>query len=122
MQSLVVLLLCANLLGVNKVQVIRGLGSTATAAPTTTKTFNYTATASDYTVRCDATTNSITVNLPSASSNVGKIYNIKKVDTSGNIILIVPCSETIDGEVNHTISLPYANLTLQSNGIDWDIL
>ncbi len=109
--------------GGNKVQVIRGLDSTATGAPTTTKTSNYTATASDYTVRCDATTNSITVNLPSASSNVGKIYNIKKVDTSGNIILIVPVvSETIDGEVNHTISLPYANLTLQSNGIGWDIL
>ncbi len=110
-------------LGVNKVQVIRGLGAASTSAPTVTKTSSYLATASDYTIRCDATSGTLTVTLPAAATYVGKIYNLKKVDTSGNTVLVDPNgSELVDGQPTHTISLPYANLTIQSNGTGWDIL
>lgn len=110
-------------LGVSKVQILRGLGASSTSAPTVTKTANYTATASDYTIRCDATSGTLTITLPAAATFVGKIYNIKKVDTTGNVVLVDPSSaETIDSDATHTISLPYANLTIQSNGAGWDIL
>lgn len=110
-------------LGVTKVQVIRGLGSSSTSAPTTTKTSNYTAAVSDYTIRCDTTLGNVTVTLPAAAQNIGKIYIIKKVDNSSNQVIIDPnASETIDGSTTASISVYNQSLMIQSNGTSWDIL
>lgn len=88
-----------------------------------TKTANYTATLSDYTILCDATSGAITITLPAASTSSGKIYNIKKIDASGNNVVIDGnASETIDGATTQTITAQWTNRTIQSNGTAWFIL
>lgn len=109
--------------GVNKVQIIRGLGSSATAAPTNTKTSSYVATVSDYTIRCNASSGVLTVSLPDATLYVGKLYVIKKIDSSANFVVIDPFgTQTIDGNLTVSITTQYQSLTLQSNGSTWDII
>lgn len=92
------------------------------AVPVTTQTTNYTATATDYTILCNA--GSLTVTLPSASSVDGRIYTIKKVSgTGGNITIDPNGSETIDGALTNTaISAQYQSLIIQSDGANWFIL
>jgi hypothetical protein len=83
----------------------------------------YTATASDYTLRVDATSAPITVNLP-ASPVHGEIKNIKKIDVSVNVVIINGNGHNIDGAATVSISAQYSNLTLQYDTISttWSIL
>lgn len=109
-------------LGVQKIEITRGIGSTATSAPTTTKTSNYTATAADYTIRCDSTSGALTITLPTAVGNTGKLYNIKKVAGGNNVTIATTSSQTIDGSLTIVIQNTYDTITVQSNGTGWDIL
>jgi hypothetical protein len=73
----------------------------------------YTITASDSFVYLDATSAGITVQLPAAVGN-GRVLNLKKVDTSGNVVVFKAASgETIDGSAAVTTSTPYAAIGLQ---------
>ncbi|MBN4066007.1 hypothetical protein JYT51_01585 [Candidatus Amoebophilus asiaticus] len=68
------------------------------ALPLTSKTANYTVTASDYTILGDASSGNITITLPASSGITGRIYVIKKTDSSGNTVTLDGnASETIDG-------------------------
>jgi hypothetical protein len=90
---------------------------------TSTKTANYLLTASDYTIRVDCSSGVITLTLPDAAANTGRIYVIKKVDASGNKAVIdANASQTIDGSLTAEIQVQYLALTLQSNGSNWDII
>jgi len=82
-----------------------------------TKTANYTATISDYTIRVDATSGAVSITLPTPA--VGTVYNIKKIDASANAVTIVG---TVDGVVNPTITTQYSNRNIQYNGTTWDNL
>ena len=83
----------------------------------------YTALLTDDTILADATSGVITVNLPAASGNSGKTYNIKKTDASANAITIDGnASETIDGATTATISTQYQSLTVQCDGSNWHII
>lgn len=78
---------------------------------------------SHYTVRCDATSAGFTVTLPAAASCSGRIYNIKKVDGTSNIVTIdANGSETIDGDATIPLESQGDCLSIQSNGTSWDIL
>ena len=87
------------------------------------KTATYTATASDYTIDC--TSNTFTVNLPTAVGITGRIYNIKNTG-SGTITVDANASETIDGQLTMTITpvvgAPKNGMTIQSNGTNWIII
>lgn len=90
---------------------------------TTLKTANYTATTSDFTIRFDCTSGNLTNTLPAAASVTGRVYNIKKVDASINILTIDANGiETIDGALTLVITMQYGNVNIQSNGTSWDIL
>lgn len=89
----------------------------------TTKTASYTATATDSTILCDATSGALTITLPAAASSSGRIFTIKKIDTSGNSITIDGNgSETIDGATSQNLDTQWEAATVQSNGTAWYIL
>jgi hypothetical protein len=88
-----------------------------------TKTSAYTATASDHTIICNATSGSFTVTLPTAASHTGRIYHIKKIDSSGNIVTVDGnSSETIDDGATAILTVQYESISIQSDGTEWWIL
>ena len=71
---------------------------------------------------CDATSNPITVNLPSAVTSNGKTYRIKKTDASANAVTIdANASETIDGATTLALSAQYDAATICCDGAAWHI-
>ncbi|RYD67677.1 MAG: hypothetical protein EOP58_02520 [Sphingomonadales bacterium] len=92
------------------------------ALSTRAVTATTTATATDYTIRCDATSAAITVNLPAAGSCPGRIYVIKKTDNVNNVTVDPDGAETIDGAATQVLTTQYAVLRIQSNGAGWDLI
>ena len=88
--------------------------------PVVSKTSAYTATISDHTILCNATSAAFTVSLPTAAGITGRRYTVKKTDSSGNAVTVDPAgSETIDGSTTKTLSAQWDWLTVQSNGTNW---
>jgi hypothetical protein len=89
--------------------------------PVVSKTANYTATVADETILCDTATGGFTITLPSASNNTGKLFVIRKVDQSANVLSISPSVK-----VSETTSVASMNFTssfrIQSNGSDWYVV
>lgn len=89
-----------------------------------TKTSAYTLTSSDWTVLCDGSSAGFTATLPdaTATANVGRVFNIKKIDTNAanGIAIATTSSQLIDGSATlPVISTPNSSLTFQSNGVGW---
>lgn len=73
-----------------------------------------------YTVLCDASSAGFTVSLPSAVDCPRATYQIKKIDATANIVLILPDgSETIDGAASISIGTQYEIHTIRSDGSTW---
>lgn len=86
-----------------------------------TKTADYTAQLSDWTVAVDATINPVTITLPSAATS-GKTYNVKKINSTINTVTVATTGgQTIDGNTTQVIN-DYENISLQSDGTNWLIL
>jgi|ERR1700741_268713 len=82
------------------------------------KTANYTATISDFTIECTA--NTFTITLPTAVGKKGKVYNIKNSGT-GLITVVGTGGQLIDGQSSQLIYKPNS-LSVQSNGSTWIII
>jgi hypothetical protein len=92
-------------------------------AATVTKTAAYTATSSDFTILCDATTAAFSVTLPAAAAHPGRIYNVKKIDVSANAVTIqANGAELIDGSNTKVIGSQYQSAQIQSNGTFWSVI
>lgn len=77
----------------------------------------------DNVLLCDATSASITVNLPSAGGIAGKRYAVKKTDASANTVTLDGAgAETIDGAATKVLSSQYASVEIVSNGSNWMIV
>jgi len=81
----------------------------------------------DYTVLCDASQNKITVKLPPAINNNGRVLIIKKTNTdkyklNSNQIEITCEEGTIDINDRIVIKMNYSSRTLQSDGENWWII
>jgi hypothetical protein len=77
----------------------------------------------NYIALCDCSSNSITINLPTAVGNTGLTYVVKKVDATGNIVTIDGnTTETIDGNLTTTITSQYTAITVVSDGANWMII
>jgi len=61
-----------------------------------------------------------TITLPSPTS--GKIFNIKKTDSSANTVVISAPSGTIDGSASKTLTTQYQSLTITSDGTNFFII
>jgi hypothetical protein len=72
---------------------------------------------------CNATTGNITLNLPVASSTPsGTQYQIKKIDSSSNTVIITPNSgggDLIDGSATYTLSNQWEGVIIVCDGGDW---
>ena len=81
------------------------------------KTGAYSLTTTDDTVLTNANGGAFTLTLPSPSSKMGKIFTIKKIDTTGNKVTI---SGSIDG-LSSSVGLvtPNRSIQLQSDGSVW---
>jgi hypothetical protein len=89
----------------------------------TTRTSAYTATTSDHTILCNATTGAFSVTLPTAVGNTGLMYSIKKIDSSANAVTVATTSsQTIDGVTTRTLSTQYQGVTVQSDGANWFVI
>lgn len=99
---------------------LKGVGFSSAIA---SKSANYTATADDFTLLVDASGGNKTITLPAASGNTGKIYVIKKTDSSGNTVTIDgDGSETIDGATTKVISTQYVSFMIQCDGSNWWVI
>ena len=91
--------------------------------PIVTVVENYTATAGDYTILCDATGDAFAVTLPYVAPNKNKVYVIKKTDVSVNAITITAYGDDlIEGSATQSLSSQYDTKTIQSDGTSWHIL
>lgn len=74
---------------------------------------------------CNATSGNITLNLPVASSSIaGTQYQIKKIDSSSNTVIITPNSgagDLIDGSATYTLSNQWEGAIIVCDGADWFI-
>jgi hypothetical protein len=88
------------------------------------KSANYTLTSSDQLALGDATSAGFTFTLPSATSNPGKIYWVKKTDSSVNAITIARAgSDTIDAATSTTINTQYEMIGIVSDGTaTWQVI
>ena len=106
--------------GITEADQLKTLGLSANIK---TITVAYTASLTDLTILVNATSAAITVSLPLAASVKGKMYVIKKVDASANVVTIDGAgSELIDGATTKTTSTQYAHYTIQSDGTAWQII
>lgn len=90
---------------------------------TSTKTTSYTIGTSDTVIFANATSNSVTITLPAASTMAGYRFYIKRIDNSVNPCMIARSgSDTIDGQTSISIDFQYTSLTVVSNGSGWYII
>lgn len=96
--------------------------SAAAALAVTTKTSSYTITSSDDIIL--GNTNAITLTLPAASSNSGKVFYIKKIGSDANAVTIARAgSDTIDGQTSLLIPRQWDGVTVASDGsATWEVL
>jgi len=86
-------------------------------------TSNHTMIHNDHFLCCDTTDGDITITLLPAAESKGHRLEIKKLDSSGNTIIIDGNGvETIDGQVTQTLANQYDCLTIISDGTGWDII
>ena len=64
----------------------------------------------------------VTITLPANIDNTDKTMFVKKLGTTGNVILTPAGSETIDGDTTATIILQYTTLCIVSDGTNWQII
>ena len=91
-----------------------------------TKTANYTILIDNEVILCDATSGIMTITMPSPSSAYSstylssRTYNISKIDSSGNVVTIVPsASETIGGGSSFVLAYQNEALSLVTDGTNW---
>lgn len=95
---------------------------TGTTLSVLTKTGNYTITSSDDVILADATSNNITITLPTAVGIV-KSFSVKRKDGTGNTLTLnTTSSQTIDGTTSISISTQYQSITVVSDNSNWYII
>jgi hypothetical protein len=83
-----------------------------------TKTGAYTLVNTDATILCDATAAGFTVTLP-ATPVTGQMYNIKKIDSTANVVTISGNGQNIDGAASVPLAAQWQSWTLQYDGTAW---
>jgi len=85
-----------------------------------TKTAAYTILSTDGLILADATTASFNLTAPAVSA--GRIFTVKKIDPTVNVVTVLPASGLIDGAANVAIGTQWSARTFISNGTDWFLI
>ncbi len=84
------------------------------------KTANFTFSVTESFVTCDATSGTVTGTLPAASGIAGRMYTLKKIDSSTNACVIEGnASETVDGAANTSVTRQWDAVTVLSNNTNF---
>ena len=84
---------------------------------------NYTVQDNDWRIRVNATLLPITITIPSAVGRWGKIFVIRKIDTSFNIVSVVAQQgQTINGFSSWELRNPDDLVEIFSDGITWKVI
>ena len=87
------------------------------------KNVDYTLLAFDCFVAVDCSGGVKIITLPTAVDREGRVYIIKKVDSSGNAVTVTPSGgQTIDGAANYSLASQYKYVSLISNGANWLVI
>jgi hypothetical protein len=82
---------------------------------------DYTAERADYTILCNNVSAAFTLTLPDPGELTGKIYVIRKIDETINVLTISPSLKLT--ELTEISSLNYPKtIRIQSNGTDWYVI
>jgi hypothetical protein len=93
------------------------------SSPIKTITTSYNVLNDDYTILCDASSGTINLKLQAASSTNKRLFNIKKIDTTGHLINVTTTNaDLIDFDVTQSIAFKGTNMCVQSNGVQYWIL
>ena len=83
----------------------------------------YSSLTTDEAIACDDTAGSITINLPAAASNAGKVYRVTKISSASNTVTVdANGSETISGALTQVISAQWTSMSFYSDGTNWIII
>jgi hypothetical protein len=93
----------------------------ATINSISTISANYTASITDYTILSNSSSGAITLTLPNASSSTGKVYVIRKVDETNNVLNFSPALKFTESTTISSINFP-KTIRIQSNGTSWYVI
>lgn len=97
-------------------------GGTLVTASITTVTSDTTL-SSISTVLVNAASAPVTITLPAAAGYANQMYQIKKIDSTANIVTVDGNgSETIDGDLTALIAFQNSAMDIISNGTAWYII
>lgn len=85
---------------------------------TVTKTSDYTVNPGEF-VLADASSSAITITLPAAATDT--FVTVKKTDSTNDVTIATPGSETIDGQSSIILSTQYASREIGSDGSNYFI-
>lgn len=89
----------------------------------TANTSSYNVTFNDYTILCDASSGSMDIILPTPSSGSGKLFNIKKIDNTGNMVNVYSTDGSyIDFSLTQSLTSRGTNLAVQTSTTQYWIL
>ena len=93
----------------------------AVSFPYTTKTADYSLTATDHYITVDATGGNVTVTLPTAAGISGRCYGIKRLDNVllNTVTVATTGGQTVDGAGSLGIIAQYEAHMLVSDGANW---
>jgi len=101
----------------------QGINAFGNVVSVSTKTGPYTLLASDFVILGDCTSGAFSLTLPTAAAGVGRIFFIKKIDSTANVLTIqANGAELIDGLNTKPLSSQWLSVTLVSNGTSWFLL
>ena len=81
-----------------------------------------TPTGRDHVILCDATSNTVTINLPTAVGIEGRVYNIKAINVDNAVTVDANGTEEIDGSATAITLALMEVITIQSDGSNWWII
>lgn len=90
--------------------------------PVMHKTVSYTADIFDHVILADATSAALTINFPNASGLTGRVYEIKKIDSTANAITVGTGGGSIDGAASKSLTTQYQSIKAISDGTNWFVI
>jgi hypothetical protein len=102
---------------------VEALETYKTVWPIKSVSANYSVVYGDFTVEVDASSAAVTITLPAGEAAVaGEYHNVKKIDSSLNLVTIDGNGALIDGAATVKLLLSEWSLGLQYDGAAWVIL
>jgi len=85
-------------------------------------TTDYTVTNQDFVILCDASDAPLEITLPSPVDSSGRTLNVKKIDSSDNLVTVMVQSAMIDGSSSYDIKYAMSAINVVSDGDNYFVI